>query len=296
MFQIKKLGQLVPARAIQNNLRCFAQKLTPHQESLMAKGLPKKSPIPGVDNIVVVASGKGGVGKSTIAANLAVSLASLGKRVGLLDGDIFGPSIPLMLNLKEEPLVNDQNLMIPPVNYGVKCLSMGLISQSGAMIWRGPLVMSALQRLLKGAAWGPLDILIVDTPPGTGDVHLSLVQNVPISGVLLVSTPQAAALEVTARGAEMYKTLKVPIFGLTENMGYVVCSKCETKMNIFKNVTNKFADQIGTGIIVSIPIDPKITDCCDTGTPMVIKYPDSMYADSFRHLAKKVLENLQPKI
>ncbi|XP_055857512.1 iron-sulfur protein NUBPL isoform X2 [Episyrphus balteatus] len=262
----------------------------------MARGLPKRSPIPGVDNIVVVASGKGGVGKSTIAANLAVSLASLGKRVGLLDGDIFGPSIPLMLNLKEEPLINNENLMIPPVNYGVKCLSMGLLSQSGAMIWRGPLVMSALQRLLKGAAWGPLDVLIVDTPPGTGDVHLSLAQNVPISGVLLVSTPQTAALEITARGAEMYKTLKIPIFGLAENMGYVVCTKCETKMNIFKNVTKKFADDMGTGILVSVPIDAKITDCCDEGTPMVAKYPDSIYAESFRHLAKKILEKLQPNI
>ncbi|XP_055923321.1 iron-sulfur protein NUBPL isoform X2 [Eupeodes corollae] len=262
----------------------------------MARGLPKRSPILGVNDIVVVASGKGGVGKSTIAANLAVSLASLGVRVGLLDGDIFGPSIPLMLNLKEEPLVNSENLMIPPVNYGVKCLSMGLISQSGAMIWRGPLVMSALQRLLKGAAWGPLDVLIVDTPPGTGDVHLSLAQNVPISGVLLVSTPQTAALQITARGAEMYKTLKIPIFGLAENMGYIVCTSCETKMNIFKNVTNKFAEEMGTGTIVSIPIDAKITDCCDAGTPMVAKFPDSLYAESFRHLAKKILEKLQPKI
>lgn len=259
----------------------------------MARGLPKRHPLPGVDNIVIVASGKGGVGKSTVAVNLAVSLANMGKRVGLLDGDIFGPSVPLMMNVHEEPLVDDKNLMIPPVNYGVKCLSMGMITQDGgAIIWRGPLVMSALQRLLKGALWGPLDILIVDTPPGTGDVHLSLTQNVPITGVLLVSTPQTAALEVTVRGAQMYKTLGVPIFGLAENMGHAICGNCQHKMEIFKNSTQKYVQQMNTRILTTIPLDGNITDCCDTGIPMVLKFKDGEYANSFRTLAEEVLKNI----
>lgn len=144
----------------------------------------------------MVASGKGGVGKTTTAINLAAALTMEGKSVGILDGDIFGPTVPLMMNLSEVPLVNENNMIIPPVNYGIKCLSMGLLVDSGAVVWRGPLVMSALQKLLKGAIWGPLDVLIVDSPPGTGDVHLSLTQNVPIAGVILVSTPQKAALKV----------------------------------------------------------------------------------------------------
>ncbi|XP_065358257.1 iron-sulfur cluster transfer protein Nubpl isoform X2 [Calliphora vicina] len=262
----------------------------------MAKGLPKRSPLPGVANIVVVASGKGGVGKSTVAVNLAATLANMGKRVGLLDADIFGPSIPLMMNIHEEPLVDDRNLMIPPVNYGVKCLSMGLITQQGgAIIWRGPLVMSALQRLLKGAIWSPLDILIVDTPPGTGDVHLSLTQNVPIDGVLLVSTPQTAALEVTLRGAQMYKTLKVPIFGLVENMGHAICGNCQSRIEIFKNTSQKYLQEIDTQILASIPLDGNITDCCDAGVPMVLKYKDSEYAKSFYSLAQQLLNKMEAK-
>lgn len=262
----------------------------------MARGLPKRKPLPGVSNIVVVASGKGGVGKSTVAVNLAVTLANMGKRVGLLDADIFGPSIPLMMNIHEEPLVDERNLIIPPINYGVKCLSMALLAQQGdAIIWRGPLVMSALQRLLKGAIWGPLDILVVDTPPGTGDVHLSLTQNVPVSGVLLVSTPQTAALEVTARGAQMYKTLGVPIFGLTENMGHAICGNCQHKIEIFKNVTQKFAQEMGTNVLASIPLDGNITECCDTGLPMVLKYKDSEYAKSFKLLAEAITKNLDAK-
>lgn len=274
----------------------MASKTTAHQETLMAKGLPKRAPLPGVENIVVVASGKGGVGKSTVSVNLAATLANMGKRVGLLDADIFGPSIPLMMNIHEEPLVDDKNLMIPPINYGVKCLSMGLITQQGgAIIWRGPLVMSAIQRLLKGAIWAPLDILIIDTPPGTGDVHLSLTQNIPIDGVLLVSTPQTAALEVTRRGAQMYKMLKVPILGLAENMGHAICSNCQHKMEIFKNTTQKFVEQMQTKILTSIPLDSNITDSCDTGIPMVLKYKESEYAKSFKNLTQQILNDLQLK-
>ncbi|XP_037960267.1 iron-sulfur protein NUBPL [Teleopsis dalmanni] len=274
--------------------RTLATKVTPHQEALMARGLPKRAPLPNVEDIVVVASGKGGVGKSTVAVNLAVSLASLGKRVGLLDADIFGPSVPLMMNISEEPTVNEQNLMVPPVNYGVKCLSMGLLAQQGgAIIWRGPLVVSALQRLLKGAVWGPLDILIVDTPPGTGDIHLSLTQNVPITGVLLVSTPQKAALEVTLRGADMYRTLRAPILGLVENMGYAICGKCQNRMQIFNSSMESFLSKLQTRVLVSIPLDGNIMEASDAGVPLVLKEPNSEYAKQFRSLAESIVSQLQ---
>ncbi|CAD6996765.1 iron-sulfur protein NUBPL [Ceratitis capitata] len=283
-------------RSFQICKRTLATHPTPKQQELMARGLPKRAPLPGVTDIVVVASGKGGVGKSTVAVNLAVSLANMGKRVGLLDADIFGPSIPLMMNIHEEPLVDEQNFMIPPVNYGVKCLSMGLLAkQNDAIIWRGPLVMSAVQRLLKGAVWAPIDILIVDTPPGTGDVHLSLAQNVPISGVLLVSTPQKAALEVTLRGAQMYRKLGVPIVGLAENMGHAICGNCQSRMEIFKNVTNIFTKQIDIKVLASIPLDGNITEGCDNGIPSVIKYADTAYAKSYRQLGETLVRTLETK-
>lgn len=259
----------------------------------MARSLPKRAPIKDVQNIVVVASGKGGVGKTTTAVNLAVTLASQGKSIGLLDADIFGPSVPLMMNLHETPLVNQQNLMIPPINYGVKCLSMGFLVDQGPVVWRGPLVMSALQRLLKGAIWGPLDILIVDTPPGTGDVHLSLHQNIPVSGVLLVSSPQTAALEVTHRGAEMYKTLKVPIIGLVENMSHVVCDKCEHQIDLFGNKTEEFAIKNGIKVLVKVPMEKDVMECSDNGTPLCLKLPQSKFALVYNDLSRKILDFLE---
>uniref|UniRef100_A0A1A9WET3 Iron-sulfur protein NUBPL n=1 Tax=Glossina brevipalpis TaxID=37001 RepID=A0A1A9WET3_9MUSC len=260
----------------------------------MARGLPKRSPLPGVRDIVVVASGKGGVGKSTVSVNLAVSLAVMGLRTGLLDGDIFGPSLPLMMNIHEEPLVDDNNRIIPPINYGVKCLSMGLLTQqSKAIIWRGPLVMSALQRLLKGAVWEPLDILIVDTPPGTGDVHLSLSQNVPLSGVILVSTPQVAALQVAARGAQMYRTFGTPVLGLIENMSYAMCGNCQSRLEIYGNTTEKYLEQIDTRILASLPLDGTITGCCDAGVPVVLQHKTSTYAKRFHDLAQQIVKMLE---
>lgn len=262
----------------------------------MAKSLPKRAPLPHVKDIVIVASGKGGVGKSTAAVNLAVSLASHGKSVGLLDADIFGPSIPLMMNLHEKPLIDENNLMIPLLNYGVKCISMGLLVDQGPVVWRGPLVMSALQRLLKGTNWGPsLDILIVDTPPGTGDVHLSLHQNVPVAGVVLVSTPQTAALEVTHRGAEMYKTLKVPIIGLVENMSHAICDNCQHRVSLFGAKTEEFVRNSGMEILASIPLEKDVMECSDKGTPVTLKLPDSKAAQEYLKLSRKVIEFLNKR-
>ncbi|XP_058814687.1 iron-sulfur protein NUBPL isoform X2 [Topomyia yanbarensis] len=272
-----------------------SSKPNPHQAELMARSLPKRLPLKGVRDIVVVSSGKGGVGKTTTAVNLAVTLANMGKNVGILDGDIFGPSVPLMMNLAEVPLVDENNLMLPPVNYGVKCLSMGLLVESGPVVWRGPLVMSAIQRLLKGAVWGPLDILVVDTPPGTGDVHLSLSQHVPISGVLLVSTPQIAALQVTKKGAEMYKTLKVPLIGIVENMSHVVCDRCDNHIELSSNSTEVYARELGLQVLGSVPIEKEVMQCGDSGTPLCVKYPDSKFAIAYRSIGKAVINFLDNK-
>ncbi|XP_017839268.2 iron-sulfur protein NUBPL [Drosophila busckii] len=273
--------------------RSYATKVTSHQAALMARSLPKRESLPGVQDIIVIASGKGGVGKSTVAANFACSLAKLGARVGLLDGDIFGPNIPMLMNVHSEPLVNEKNLMLPPQNYNVKCLSMGMLTPpDGAIIWRGPLVMSAIQRLLKGAQWSPLDVLVIDTPPGTGDVHLSLTQHVPITGVILVSTPHAAALEVTLRGAKMYEKLQVPIYGLVENMRYTICEHCKERSDLYKS--QKETLHIGLPeTLISLPLDAQIAECGESGVPVVIKHPESEYAKLFNQLAFHIWSKLE---
>ncbi|XP_043643619.1 iron-sulfur protein NUBPL-like [Drosophila teissieri] len=269
--------------------RSYATKLTGPQMTLMARGLPKKEQIIGVQDIIVVASGKGGVGKSTVAANFACSMARLGKRVGLLDGDIFGPTIPLLMNVHGEPVVNDRNLMIPPQNYNVKCLSMGMLTPvETSVIWRGPLVMSAIQRLLKGADWGLLDVLIIDTPPGTGDVHLSLSQHAPITGVILVTTPHTAAVQVTLKGARMYEKLNVPIFGVVENMRYTICENCNQRLEFFKDSRIKSLPRK----LISLPLDSQIAECNESGVPVVVKYPNSKYSNLFNQLAGEITKIL----
>lgn len=170
-----------------------------------------------------------------------------------------------------------------------------LIDPNKPVIWRGPLVMSALQRLLKGANWGPLDILLVDTPPGTGDIHLSLAQNVPISGTILISTPQKAALNVTKRGAEMYQTLKVPLIGLIENMSHVICTKCSEKLQIYPNSIDQLATELGVHILASIPIDPELSACADSGIPIVLKHPNGLQYKIYESIANQLIVFLDGK-
>lgn len=170
-----------------------------------------------------------------------------------------------------------------------------LIDPNKPVIWRGPLVMSALQRLLKGANWSPLDILIVDTPPGTGDIHLSLAQNVPISGTILISTPQKAALNVTKRGAEMYQTLNVPLIGLIENMSHVICTKCNEKLQIYPNSIDELATELGVNILASIPIDPELSVCADSGVPIVIKHPNTSHYECYESIANQLIAFLDKK-
>jgi len=202
----------------------------------MARGLPKKWPIAGVKHVVVVASGKGGVGKSTTSVNLALGMLASNQslHVGLLDADVYGPSIPKMMNLNGQPELTKQNQMKPLVNFGVPCMSMGFLVEEGSpIVWRGLMVMSAIEKLLRQVAWGELDILVIDMPPGTGDTQLSISQHIPISGAVIVTTPQDIALLDARRGAEMFRKVDVPVLGLIQNMSHYVCPKCQHKAYIF---------------------------------------------------------------
>lgn len=270
-----------------------AEQLEKHRQQIMAKGLPKVKPITGVKNIFLIASGKGGVGKSTTAVNIATALKVIqpSKNVGLLDADVFGPTVPLMMNLNESPILNKDNSMEPLINYGVKCMSMGfLVSESSAVIWRGLMVMQALEKLLRQVHWGSIDYLIIDTPPGTGDTHLSLVQNIPISGVILVTTPQTAALNVTRRGAVMFQKLKVPLVGIIENMSYVKCPVCSNDVHIFGSGTERIAEEFKTPILERIPLNQKITECMDKGAPVVISDPSSKDAEAYKTVSNILVD------
>ncbi|XP_031779054.1 iron-sulfur protein NUBPL [Nasonia vitripennis] len=274
-----------------NSSKSKSDNLTEKQREMMARSLPKQKPIPGVKQILIVASGKGGVGKSTTSVNLAVALKAMdpSKSIGLLDADVFGPSIPLMMNLHESPVLNSNNLMEPLVNFGVKCMSMGfLIEKKSSPVWRGLMVMGAIDRLLRQVAWGPLDYLIVDTPPGTGDTHLSLVQNLPISGALLVTTPQKAAVDVTRRGASMYDKVNIPLAGIVSNMTNVICPNCKSEVPLSKDGTDGLAKELGIKILCKIPLDDDIMECCDNGKPVVLTAPDSASAKAYKKLAQDV--------
>ncbi|XP_013786683.1 iron-sulfur protein NUBPL-like [Limulus polyphemus] len=218
------------------------------------KGLPTKLPIAGVKQVIVVASGKGGVGKSTTAVNLAlaIKMTQKNKDVGLLDADVYGPSIPRMMNLSGQPEVTNQNLMKPLMNFGIKCMSMGfLVEEKSAIVWRGLMVMSAIQKLLRQVAWGPLDYLVVDMPPGTGDTQLSLSQSIPITGAVIVTTPQDIALLDAVRGTDMFRKVGVPVLGIIQNMNAFSCPNCGHTSYIFgQDGAQRVAKQLDVEILV----------------------------------------------
>ncbi|XP_046577123.1 iron-sulfur protein NUBPL-like [Haliotis rubra] len=263
----------------------------------MARGLPRKRQIDGVKHVIVVASGKGGVGKSTTAVNLALGLAANEpmKDIGLLDADVYGPSIPKLMNLHGEPELTTDNLMRPLVNYGIKCMSMGfLVEENAAIVWRGLMVMAAIERLTRQVSWTPLDYLVIDMPPGTGDVQLSISQNIPVSGAVVVTTPQDIALQDARRGAEMFRKVNVPVLGLIQNMSVFVCPKCGHQEHIFgKDGAEGIAREMNLDIIGDIPLHRRIRELSDTGQPIVIAEPDSPQAETYRSIAKTVLERLQ---
>ncbi len=246
---------------------------------------------PGVKNLVAVAAGKGGVGKSTVAANLAASLALDGARVGLLDADIYGPNQPQMMGVKGyEPLVDERNRIEPPVAHGVKVMSMGfLMDPDAAVIWRGPMLHGAITQFLKDVKWGELDYLVLDLPPGTGDVQLTLCQTVPMAGAVIVTTPQSIALSDVRKAVAMFKKLNVPILGAIENMSVFVCPHCSKESRIFSaGSARALRESYGIEMFAEIPLDPAVCDASETGAPIVVGAPDSAPAKAFRAAARKV--------
>ncbi len=242
--------------------------------------------LPGVRNIVAIASGKGGVGKSTVCVSLAVALARTGAKVGLLDTDIYGPSIPIMMGVKEQPEMIEQRL-IPISKYGVKLMSIGfLIDEETPLIWRGPMVMKAVEQLLTDVEWGELDYLMIDLPPGTGDVQLTLAQKVPLTGAVIVTTPQDVALLDVVRGISMFKKLNVPILGIIENMSFFQCPHCGEKSDIFSHGGGEAASRkLEVPFLGEVPIDLKTRTGGDTGRPVLIDAPDSNQSKIFMEIA-----------
>jgi len=253
--------------------------------------------LPGVKNIVAVASGKGGVGKSTTAANLALALAAEGARVGLLDADIYGPSMPMMMGIEGKPSSEDGKTMEPMVNYGVQVMSIGfLVAQDEAMIWRGPMATQALEQLLRQTNWKDLDYLIVDMPPGTGDIQLTLSQRVPMTGAVVVTTPQDIALLDAKKGIKMFEKVGVPILGIVENMAVHVCSNCGHVEHIFgADGGKKMAADYGMDYLGALPLAMHIREHADSGRPTVVAEPDSEVAGLYKALARKVAVSIAAK-
>ena len=254
------------------------------------------SPIPGVKHIIAVASGKGGVGKSTVACNVAVGLVKLGLRVGVLDADLFGPSMPRLFGLSARPEVAaDGQKLVPLEAYGVKVMSIGfLVDEGAAVVWRGPMVMSALTQLLREVAWGELDVLVVDMPPGTGDTQLTMAQSVPLSGAIIVSTPQDLALIDARRGIAMFKQVHVPLLGVVENMSYFLCPHCGGRTDVFSHAgAQREAEKLGVPFLGEVPLDIAIRANSDDGRPIVASLADSAHAGSFLEIARRVAGTLE---
>jgi ATP-binding protein involved in chromosome partitioning len=253
--------------------------------------------LPNVKNIIAVSSGKGGVGKSTVAVNLALALAAEGATVGVLDADIYGPSQPMMLGIEGKPESHDGKTMEPLENHGVQAMSIGfLVDTDQPMVWRGPMVTQALQQLLGQTNWKDVDYLVVDMPPGTGDIQLTLAQQVPVTGAIIVTTPQDIALIDAKKGLKMFEKVSVPILGLVENMAIHVCSKCGHAEHIFgSGGAEKMAQQYGVDVLGSLPLDIRIREQTDAGRPTVVAEPDGEIARTYKAIARKVAVKIAEK-
>lgn len=264
-----------------------APRPAPHAPASHSQG---KRGVPGIEAIIAVASGKGGVGKSTTAVNIALGLAANGLRVGVLDADIYGPSMPRLLNIHGRPQTVDGKVLKPMENYGLKVMSMGfLVDEETPMIWRGPMVMSALTQMLREVEWGPLDVLVVDMPPGTGDAQLTMAQQVPLAGAVIVSTPQDLALIDARKGLNMFKKVDVPLLGIVENMSYFLAPDTGKRYDIFGHGgARREAERLGVTFLGEVPLEMGIRESSDAGTPVVVSKPDGAEAKIYRDIASKV--------
>ena len=260
---------------------------TPRQAG--PRGADKRG-IPGVQSIIAVASGKGGVGKSTVAVNLALGLATEGKRVGLLDCDIYGPSIPRMMGINKRPSAPDGERLLPMQNHGIVCMSMGfLVEEDTPMIWRGPMVMSALEQLMQDVEWGELDVMVCDLPPGTGDAQLTMAQRVPLTGAIVVSTPQDVALADVRKAYAMFEKVDVPVLGFVENMSFFHCPHCGERTEIFGHGgARQEAEKLGVDFLGEIPLLPQIRATSDSGMPVIASDPSGVEAAIFESIASRV--------
>jgi ATP-binding protein involved in chromosome partitioning len=248
-------------------------------------------PLPGVDAIIAVGSGKGGVGKTTLAVNLAIALAKLGHKVGLLDADVYGPNVPLMLGSNAQPQANPDGKIEPIQIHGLKVISVGFLNPGDKpVIWRGPMLHSIIRQFLGSVQWGQLDYLVVDLPPGTGDVALSLVQSVPLTGAIVVSTPSDVSLQDARKAIEMFRQMKVDLVGMVENMSYFVCPHCQHEIDVFsRGGAEKTAQQFGIAFLGNIQLDPELRKAGDSGKPAVLDGEDSPHAKSLYDFARKVV-------
>jgi len=252
---------------------------------------PPKLPIEGVKNLITIGSGKGGVGKTTIAVNLAIALARLGHKTGLLDADVYGPNVPLMMGIRDTPYAVEGRI-VPLEQYGVKLMSMGFVNPGDKpLIWRGPMLHSVMQQFVRQVDWGELDYLLIDLPPGTGDVALSLIQTAPITGAVVVTTPSEVALEDARKAVLMFQQVKVELLGIVENMSYLVIPESGQKLDIFgQGGGERTAEAMGVPFLGSLPLDPRVRIGGDTGRPVALLGPDDAKASGFYEIAQRVVE------
>lgn len=260
-------------------------KMSPNQPGQMPK-----VPIQGVKNLIAVGSGKGGVGKTTVSVNLSIALATLGYKVGLLDADVYGPNVPLMMGINKTPSARGEHIQ-PLDNYGVKLMSMGFLNPGDKpLVWRGPMLHSVIQQFLRGVEWGELDYMVIDLPPGTGDVQLSLIQTAPVTGAIVVTTPSDVSLEDARKAIHMFNQVKVPVLGLVENMSWLMCPHCNEHIDVFSmGGGSRTAKQMGVSFLGELPLDPVVRIGGDTGHPIATRGPSDERASAFFELAKRIV-------
>ncbi len=275
----------------------------PQQSAPQPAAAPSAPPqagggLPGIKSIIAVASGKGGVGKSTTTTNLALALAAEGLSVAILDADIYGPSQPRMMGISGRPTSPDGKTLVAMENFGVKCMSMGfLVAEDTPMIWRGPMVQSALQQMLRDVDWGELDVMVIDMPPGTGDAQLTISQQVPLTGAIIVSTPQDIALLDARKGLNMFRKVDVPVLGFIENMSLFICPNCGHEAHIFSHGgARETAKELGVDFLGELPLDIEIRSTSDAGRPIVVSQPDSPNAQIYRDIARQVWGKIQDRL